>query len=98
MEETIMKKTLIHTVTALALAALSTLALAQVPARVGRIALAQGNVTIAGDVGAASEAALVNWPVTSNNTLTTAQGARTELRIGSTSIRLDGDSSLEVDE
>ena len=93
-----MKKTLIHTVTALALAALSTLALAQVPARVGRIALAQGNVTIAGDVGAASEAALVNWPVTSNNTLTTAQGARTEVRIGSTSIRLDGDSSLEIDE
>lgn len=93
-----MKKTLIHTVTALALATLSTLALAQVPARVGRIALAQGNVTIAGDVGAASEAALVNWPVTSNNTLTTAQGARTEVRIGSTSIRLDGDSSLEIDE
>jgi hypothetical protein len=93
-----MKKTLIHTVTALALATLSTLALAQVPARVGRIALAQGNVSIAGDVGAASEAALVNWPVTSHNTVTTAQGARTELRIGSTSIRLDGDSSLEVDE
>jgi hypothetical protein len=93
-----MQKRLIHTVTALALTALSTLALAQVPARVGRIALAQGNVTIAGDVGAVSESALVNWPVTSNNTITTARGARTELRIGSTSIRLDGDSSLEVDE
>ena len=94
-----MKKRLIHTVTALALATLSTLALAQdLPARVGRIALSQGNVTIAGDVGAASEAALLNYPVTSNNTLTTARGARTELRIGSTSIRLDGDSSLEVDE
>ena len=93
-----MQKRLIHTVTALALTALSTLALAQVPERVGRIALAQGNVTIAGDVGAVSESALVNWPVTSNNTITTARGARTELRIGSTSIRLDGDSSLEVDE
>ena len=93
-----MNQRLIHTMTALALATLSTLALAQVPARVGRIALAQGNVTIAGDVGAASEAALLNFPVTSNNTITTAQGARTELRIGSTSIRLDGDSSLEVDQ
>lgn len=93
-----MKHRLIHTVTALALATLSTLALAQVPARVGRIALAQGNVTIAGDVGAASDAALVNWPVTSHNTITTARGARTEVRIGSTSVRLDGDSSLQVDE
>jgi hypothetical protein len=95
---------LTHTLTALALAVLSTLAQAQVdvqvevPARVGRIALAQGNVSIAGDVGAASEAALMNWPVTSHNTITTAAGARTELRIGSTSVRLDGDSSLSVDE
>ena len=93
-----MNHRLTHTMTALALAALSTLALAQVPARVGRIALAQGNVSIAGDVGAASEAALMNWPVTSHNTITTAQGARTELRIGSTSVRLDGDSSLSVEE
>jgi hypothetical protein len=93
-----MHKRLIRTVMALALTAFFTQAGAQVPARVGRIALTEGNVTIAGDVGAVSEAALVNWPVTSNNTITTARGARTELRIGSTSIRLDGDSSLEVDE
>ena len=45
-----------------------------------------------------SEAALVNWPVTSHNTITTAQGARTEVRIGSTSVRLDGDSSMQVEE
>jgi hypothetical protein len=93
-----MHKRLIRTVMALALTAFFTQAGAQVPARVGRIALTEGNVTIAGDVGAVSESALVNWPVTSNNTITTARGARTELRIGSTSIRLDGDSSLEVDE
>lgn len=102
-----MQTRLIHTLTALAIAGLSTIAVAQdqqgwenasVPARVGRIALAQGNVNITGDVGAASEAALLNYPVTSHNTITTARGARTELRIGSTSIRLDGDSSLEVDE
>jgi hypothetical protein len=63
---------------------------------VGRVALTQGQVTIGSDVGAEMMAAQVNWPVTSGNTITTTDGARTEVRIGSTSIRLDGDSSLEV--
>src|SRR3954463_12993274 len=82
----------------LAFTTLSALAMAQddPPARVGRVALAQGAVSIGGDVGAEMSPAQVNWPVTSGNMLTTASGARTELRIGSTSIRLDGDSSLEV--
>ncbi|MFS2077795.1 DUF6600 domain-containing protein [Telluria sp. Tellsp99] len=77
------------TLTALAVAA-------DPPARVGRVALAQGQVTIGSDVGAEMMAAQVNWPVTSGNTISTAAGSRTELRVGSTSIRLDGDSSLEV--
>ena len=77
------------TLTALAVAA-------DPPARVGRVALTQGQVTIGSDVGAEMMAAQVNWPVTSGNTITTTDGARTEVRIGSTSIRLDGDSSLEV--
>jgi hypothetical protein len=66
------------------------------PARVGRVAVAQGQVDIAPDFGAEPALAQVNWPVTSGNLITTARGARTEVRIGSTSIRLDGDSSLEV--
>ncbi|MGZ5183015.1 MAG: DUF6600 domain-containing protein [Ramlibacter sp.] len=66
------------------------------PARVGRVALAQGEVGIGGGVGAEMSPAQVNWPVTSGTMLTTARGARTELRVGSTAVRLDGDSSLEV--
>jgi hypothetical protein len=82
----------------LAFTTLSALAVAadDPPARVGRVALTQGQVSIGGDVGAEMNPAQVNWPVTSGNMLTTAAGARTELRVGSTSIRLDGDSSLEV--
>ena len=98
-----MRNRVVHTVTLLALAGLTSLALAagpedagDVPAQVGRVALTQGQVSIADDVGAEMTAAQVNWPVTSGNMITTAPGARTELRIGSTSIRLDGDSSLEV--
>ncbi|MBQ5949693.1 DUF6600 domain-containing protein, partial [Massilia sp. ST3] len=96
---------LTKTAAAFALAVLSTLAVAQddlletePPGRVGRVSLAEGRVTINGEVGEAASDALVNWPVTSRNLVTTAPGARTELRIGSTSVRLDGDSSLEVTE
>ena len=84
------------TVTLLALSVLSTLALADAPTRVGRIALTQGQVGISADVGEESNTALINWPVTSHNQITTARGARTEVRVGSTAIRLDGDSALEI--
>ena len=96
-----MRNRVLNTVTLLALAGLSSLAMGQSdggepPALVGRVAVTQGQVSIGSDVGAEMMAAQVNWPVTSGNTISTAPGARTELRIGSTSIRLDGDSSLEV--
>ena len=90
----------LKTLTLLAVATLSTLAAGQddVPGRVGRIALTQGQVSIGNEAGAGTgmSTAQVNWPVTSGTLISTARGARTELRIGSTSIRLDGDSSLEV--
>lgn len=92
----------------LALTAFSTAALAQAqvqapleteaPGRVGRVALAQGKVSISGDVGQPATSALVNWPVTTRNLITTEPNGRTEVRIGSTAIRIDGDSSLEVTE
>jgi len=100
-----MRNRVVKTVTLLALAGLTSLALAaepgdasqgDLPGQVGRIAVTQGQVSIADDVGAEMTAAQVNWPVTSGNMISTAPGARTELRIGSTSIRLDGDSSLEI--
>jgi len=82
----------------LAFATLSTLAVADPPARVGRVSLTQGQVSIGAEAGSGTMPAQVNWPVTSGTLLTTAPRARTELRVGSTSIRLDGDSSLEVTE
>ncbi|UVW28744.1 DUF6600 domain-containing protein [Massilia sp. H6] len=89
----------------LALTALSTTALAQgrlletePPGRVGRVALAQGKVSISSGVGDTATAALVNWPVTTRNLITTEPNGRAEVRIGSTAIRVDGDSSLEVTE
>lgn len=96
-----MKPRVLKTATLLALALgsllTSTLALADdPPARVGRIALAQGEVNISAGSGDSASSALVNWPITSGNTVSTAPGARTELRIGSTAIRLDGDSAFEV--
>ncbi|MFC5459997.1 DUF6600 domain-containing protein [Massilia niabensis] len=88
--------TALRTATLLALAAFSTLALADdPPSRVGRVSLAQGQVSISVP-GEAASAALVNWPVTSSNTISTAAGARSEWRVGSTAVRLDGDSALEV--
>ncbi|WP_312513971.1 DUF6600 domain-containing protein [Massilia sp.] len=71
---------------------------AEAPGRVGRVSLVEGKVTISGDVGDASSDALLNWPVTTRNLITTAPGARAELRIGSTAVRLDADSSLEITE
>ena len=88
----------IKAVTLLACAVFSTLALADPPARVGRVSLAQGQVGISSELGDEASAALVNWPVTSHNQITTGRNARTEIRIGSTAIRLDADSSLEVSE
>lgn len=97
-----MNKRIAKTTVMLALAAFSTAASAQStldsepPGRVGRVSLAQGKVSISGGVGDSLTDALVNWPVTTRNLITTEPGARTEVRIGSTAIRIDGDSSLEV--
>ena len=71
---------------------------ADVPGRVGRISLVEGKVDISADLGAEGHPAQVNWPLTSRNMVSTAPGARTELRVGSTAIRLDGDSALEITE
>jgi hypothetical protein len=90
---------LLRAATLLAAAVCSTLALAaDPPSVVGRIAVAEGPVRIVGDSGDEAAGAQVNWPVTSHNVVSTARGARTEIRIGSTSLRLDGDTSVEVTE
>lgn len=90
-----MRRKIIPTLMLAALAGWSALAHAEdPPAIVGRISSVQGQVTLVGDgepVGAS-----LNWPVMADNHLTTASGARTEFRVGSTAVRLDSDSDLEI--
>jgi hypothetical protein len=72
-----------------------TAAQADPPARVGRLSLVEGEVTVHDTRTGESEAATVNWPVTGGTAITTARGARAEVRIGSTAVRLDGATDLE---
>jgi hypothetical protein len=65
------------------------------PARVGRISLISGPVTLI-DYRANEESdASLNWPLTSQQRLSTGRLGRAEVRIGSTSVRLDGDTVLD---
>ena len=88
----------LRTITLAVLVACSTVALADTPTRVGRISMSQGQVSISGEQGEEANAALVNWPVTSRNQVTTGRDGRTEIRIGSTAIRLDAVSALDITE
>jgi hypothetical protein len=91
-----MHRKIVHLILLIALVAISTLALADdLPARVGRISSAEGQVTVQAD-GEQASGSLLNWPVASNSLITTARGARMEFRVGAAAIRLDGDSNLEV--
>lgn len=82
---------------ALAIFAVTTsLALADPPARVGRIAYVEGDVSFLNTANDDSIAAQLNWPVTSQNLIATGRGARAEVQVGSASVRLDSGSELEV--
>jgi hypothetical protein len=70
-------------------------ALADPPARVGRLSLIEGDVTFHDTATREAGPATLNWPVTSGAALSTAPDARAEVRIGSTAIRLDGATALE---
>lgn len=66
------------------------------PGRVGRISLAsEGTRLLIGDSVASGGAAL-NWPLTTGAMIETTSEARAEARIGSTSLHIDGGTSLEV--
>jgi hypothetical protein len=90
------RKKIIHFVLLAALAGISALALADPPGVVGRISSVQGQVTLSGEDDPV--AASLNWPVTAANHINTATGGRTEFRVGSTAVRVDGDSDLEITE
>lgn len=93
-----MNRKTLHFLLLAALVAVSSVALADdPPARVGRIAAVEGSVTVRGADGSET-GSLLNWPVTADHHVSTAAGARAEVRIGAVAIRLDGDSDLEVEQ
>jgi hypothetical protein len=66
------------------------------PARVGRIAFISGDVTLRnGDIDE-WQSASINWPLVSHDVLWSGAGARAEIRIGSTIVRLDSGTELEI--
>jgi hypothetical protein len=65
------------------------------PGRVGKIGLLAGAVTLTDTRTGDTEAATLNWPITSGHRLATARGARAEVRIGSLAVRLDGESMVD---
>lgn len=62
------------------------------PARVGSISALRGPVDASNEADGSWEPAKLNWPVTSGSALFTPPGSQAEVRIGSTSVRLDGDT------
>ncbi|MDN2711507.1 hypothetical protein O0880_18960 [Janthinobacterium sp. SUN118] len=89
---------LLKIVCAVLLSSACALALAEdPPARVGRLSTVEGQVLVRAGDGEAQEA-LLNWPVTTDNRLSTMRGALAEFRVGAAAVRLDGDSELEVSE
>lgn len=92
-----MSRKFLHFALLAALVAVSSLALADPPARVGRVTVTEGRVSMLVN-GEEETGNLMNWPVTTDNHLTTAPGARAEFRVGSAAVRLDGDSDIEVEQ
>lgn len=91
-----MSNSLCKTLLLFMLASTGMLAFADPPDRVGRLSLVQGQVDFRNTNDEGAVAATINWPITSQNVISTARGARAELRIGSTAVRLESDSELEV--
>ncbi len=68
------------------------------PGRVGRISLASDGTTLRIGDQATTGGATVNWPVSTSAIVESGTVARTEARVGSTAIRLDGNTALEFAE
>ena len=77
------------------LALLPALALADPPARVGRLAYMENGVNLAFERNAPGEPATLNWPISSGAALDTEGRGKAEVWIGSTAYRLGGDSRVE---
>src|ERR1700716_1347459 len=66
------------------------------PGRVARLAYTQGAVSVYQDPELGWDKAYVNTPITSENSIWTDRGARAEMRVGATAVRLDGETQLDV--
>src|SRR6266436_4596093 len=67
-----------------------------IPGRVGRLAHVEGSVATYHDADIGWEQAYVNAPITSENSVWTEPGARAELQLGGTAVRLDGATQLDI--
>jgi len=65
------------------------------PARVGSISLLAGPVTLVDLATGSREDAALNWPVTGGWRIDTGRGGRAEVRIGSTALRLDDETTVD---
>jgi hypothetical protein len=66
------------------------------PGRVGRIAFISGDVTLRNGDTDEWQSASINWPLVSHDVLWSGAGSRAEIRIGSTVVRLDSGTELEI--
>ena len=64
------------------------------PARVGRISYLEGAVAFASDSSENWASASLNYPVTTGDRISTAEGGRAEVHVGSTAIRVAPDSGI----
>ena len=67
-----------------------------IPGRVGRLAYLEGSAGAYHDPQIGWEQAFVNSPITSENSVWTEPGARAELQLGGTAVRLDGATQLDI--
>src|SRR5258705_622383 len=68
----------------------------EIPGRVGRLAYTQGSVSVYQDPELGWDKAYVNTPITSENSIWTDRGARAEMRVSGTAIRLDATTQLDI--
>jgi FecR protein len=70
-------------------------AYADPPGRAGRVSYVAGSVLFYDEAGGWRDAQ-INYPVTSQNSFATREGSRVEIRAGSSALRIDGNSQLDM--
>lgn len=76
--------------------ALATAAWADPPARVGRLSYLNGAVSLKAANAVEWAPATLNYPLTSGNSLWASDHSRAEIKIGSTALRLDHNTALDL--